>query len=81
MRTFHLTIAKVGTNLFDGEAASVSLPGTEGVFEVLAEHEAFVAELRSGNIRVTNAEGASQTFPIGGGVAEVSRNQATVLLS
>ncbi|MFA6503051.1 MAG: F0F1 ATP synthase subunit epsilon [Candidatus Paceibacterota bacterium] len=81
MKTFHLTIAKVGTNLFDGEAASVSLPGSEGVFEVLADHEAFVSELRSGDIRVTDTEGASQTFPIGGGIAEISHNQATILLS
>jgi len=80
MKTFHLTIAKVGENLFDGEAVSVSLPGIEGTFEVLAEHEAFVSELAPGEARVTSADNARHTFPITGGIAEISRNQATVLL-
>ncbi|MHB8860314.1 MAG: FoF1 ATP synthase subunit delta/epsilon [Minisyncoccota bacterium] len=80
-KTFHLTIAKVGENLFDGEVASVSLPGVEGMFEVLADHEAFVSELRSGEARVAAANGEKHRFPIGnGGIAEVSGNQATILL-
>ncbi len=80
MKTFHLTIAKVGENLFDGEALSVSLPGTEGVFQVLADHEAFVTDLHEGVAKVVDATGATHEFPITKGVAEISRNQATVLL-
>jgi len=80
-KTFHLTIAKVGENLFDGEVVSVSLPGTEGVFEVLAGHEAFVSELRPGQARVTSEDGETHVFEIvSKGIAEVSRNQATILL-
>ena len=80
-KTFHLTIAKVGENLFDGDVVSVSLPGVEGVFEVLAGHEAFVSELRPGKIRVTTEAGETHRFEIPDrGVAEVSHNQATVLL-
>lgn len=81
MKTFHLTIAKVGENLFDGDVASASFPGKEGVFEVLAEHEAFVSELVPGRVRVTTLDGERQFFDISGnGLAEVSRNQATILL-
>ncbi len=81
MKTFHLTIAKVGENLFEGEVESASFPGVEGVFQVLAEHEAFVSPLRSGQIRVTTADGTEHHFEVReGGVAEVSRNQATILL-
>jgi F-type H+-transporting ATPase subunit epsilon len=79
-KTFHLTIAKVGENLFDGDAVSVSLPGSEGVFQVLADHEAFVAELREGTAKVVSADGSAHDFPITRGVAEISRNQATILL-
>jgi F-type H+-transporting ATPase subunit epsilon len=79
--TFHLTIAKVGENLFDGEAASVTLPGVEGEFTVLAYHEAFVSELKEGVARIKSAEGTTSTIPVvHGGIAEVSHNQATVLL-
>jgi len=81
MKTFHLTVAKVGENLFDGEAVSASLPGSEGVFQILAEHEAFVSELKNGEMHVKAADDRMHHFKIlKGGVAEVSRNQATILL-
>ena len=79
-KTFHLTIAKVGENLFDGEAVSATLPGEEGMFTVMANHEAFVTPLKKGDAHVETTDGAKQTFSITGGIAEVSNNQATVLL-
>jgi F-type H+-transporting ATPase subunit epsilon len=80
-KTFHLTVARVGENLFDGEVISASLPGSEGVFQILAEHEAFVSELKKGELHIKTAEEQLQHFDIPeGGIAEVSRNQATILL-
>lgn len=80
-KTFHLTVAKVGENLFEGDVLSVSLPGTEGVFEVLAEHEAFVSELRNGEIYIKAADAHIHRLHVPqGGIAEVSHNQATILL-
>ena len=81
MKSFHLTIARVGENLFDGHAVSIILPGKEGVFEVLAGHEALVSPLKSGEARVKTTDGQTQTFPVvEGSIAEVSGGQATVLL-
>lgn len=81
MKTFHLTIAKIGENLFDGEAVSVSLPGREGIFQVLAAHEAFVSELVPGNIHIKTKEGNMHTIQIERkAIAEISHNQMTVLL-
>ncbi|MEK7511307.1 MAG: hypothetical protein AAB582_03660 [Patescibacteria group bacterium] len=79
-KTFHLTIAKVGANLYDGEALSVTLPGTDGVFTVYAEHEAFVTPLKEGEAKVKSVDGKEETFAIERGIAEVSSNQVTVLL-
>jgi F0F1-type ATP synthase epsilon subunit len=80
-RTFHLTIARVGENLFDGEAVSAALPGAEGAFEVLAGHEPLVSRLGEGRVRVKAADGESYHFDIeAGGIAEVSGGEATVLL-
>ena len=80
-KTFHLTIAKVGQNLFDGPAESVTLPGKEGVFEVLSSHEPFVSELKEGQVWVTAEGGEEHHFDIkAGGIAEISNNQATILL-
>ncbi len=80
-KTFHLTVAKVGENIFDGEAISVSLPGTEGVFQVLAGHEASVSELAPGKMQIKDADNQLYDFELlEGGIAEVSGNQATILL-
>ena len=79
--TFQLTIANVGENLFAGQAVSVTLPGVEGVFTVMAGHEPFVTPLKSGVALVKTAEGEETSFTLGeGGICEVSGGQATVLL-
>ncbi|MDB4992437.1 MAG: H+transporting two-sector ATPase delta/epsilon subunit [Parcubacteria group bacterium] len=80
-KTFHLTIAKVGENLFDGEAVSVIVPGAEGVLTVMANHEAFVSPLKEGKIRVEAEDGTKTEFELHTtGILEVSNNQATVIL-
>lgn len=80
-KPFHLTIARVGENLFDGEAVKVVLPGVEGVFTVMAGHEPFVSELTEGEALVEDMEGKAHKIHIHDkGIAEVSENQATVLL-
>jgi F-type H+-transporting ATPase subunit epsilon len=79
--TFHLTIAQVGRNLFDGEAVSVTLPGEEGVFTVLANHEAFVTPTKIGEVRIETPDGQHQKVELTTtGIAEISNNQATVIL-
>jgi len=80
-KTFHLTVARVGENIFDGEAVSITLPGVDGVFTVLAGHEAFVSELKEGEAKIEAATGEKHHVPIHfGGVAEISGGQATILL-
>lgn len=80
-KTFRLTIANVGENLFDGEAVSVTLPGVEGMFTVMAGHEAFVTPLKEGVALVKTDDGSESSYTIHtGGIAEVSGGQATVLL-
>ncbi len=80
-KTFHLTIAEVGNNIFDGEAVSVTLPGEEGVFAVMANHEAFVTPLKAGEAIIETADGQKQQVALpNGGIAEVSQNQTTVIL-
>ena len=80
-KTFHLTIAKVGENLFDGDAISLHVPGSEGELTVLANHEAFVTPLKPGTIRVEGAGGEKQDILLEkDGILEVSQNQATVIL-
>lgn len=80
-KTFHLTIAKVGENLFDADAQSVTLPGEDGQFTVMAGHEAFVTPLTPGTAHIKHGNGDTTDIEIlGAGIAEVSGDQATVIL-
>lgn len=81
MRYFPLTIASVGETLFSDEIASVTAPGTDGAFTVLAGHEPFVTTLTEGAITVREADGNEQTFETARGVFETDGRSATVLLS
>jgi F-type H+-transporting ATPase subunit epsilon len=77
----HVTVTSVAEKLFDGQAQSVTVPGADGVLEVLAHHEPFVSTLRAGTVVVKVQGNEDKTFDIGeGGVIEVSNNHATVLL-
>ncbi|HUO50060.1 MAG TPA: F0F1 ATP synthase subunit epsilon [Candidatus Paceibacterota bacterium] len=77
--TFHLVIASVGENLFDGAALAATIPTNTGEITVLPHHEPLVVTLKQGTVRVkTNTE--EKKFTIAGGVLEVSNNRAVVLL-
>ncbi len=72
-------VAKVGESLFEGEARSVSVPGSEGDMTILPHHEPLITALRKGTVKVTTAE-QTQEFAIEKGLVEVSNNEVIVLL-
>ncbi len=80
-KTFHLTVARIGENVFDGEVTTLILPGTDGTFTVLAHHEPLVSELKDGETHFVASDGKHYHIPVQkGGIAEISNNQATILL-
>jgi F-type H+-transporting ATPase subunit epsilon len=74
-----VVIAKVTENLYDGEAESLTVPGSAGEMTVLGEHMPVVTTLKEGTI-VVRAKDGEKTFAIKGGVMEVRRDGATVIL-
>ncbi|MDB5225467.1 MAG: atpC [Candidatus Adlerbacteria bacterium] len=77
----HLVIAKVGESLFDGEAYSLTAPGTAGEMTVLGHHEPLITTLKAGDLRVHLVQGDEpKVFPITGGVLEIRSDGATVIL-
>lgn len=75
----YVRIAKVGQALFEGEALSVSVPGTEGDMTILPHHSALISALRDGTVKVLTSE-TTETFEITKGLIEVSNNEVIVLL-
>ncbi len=66
--------------LFDGEAVSVGVPGSEGDFGVLDGHAPVIATLKEGTVSVELEGGATKEFAISGGVAEVVPERCTLLV-
>ncbi len=76
-----VVIAKVDENLFDGEARSLTVPGTEGEMTILSHHMPLITTLREGVITLRPLDGEPKEFPSSrGGILEVDGESATVVL-
>jgi len=76
---FPLTITTVTKQLFSDDVTSVTLPGAEGELTVLKNHVPLITTLVKGTITV-RGKGDNRTFPVTGGLLEVSRAGAVVLV-
>jgi F-type H+-transporting ATPase subunit epsilon len=79
-------------SIFNGEATSVSLPGTNGIFQVLDNHAPIISSLKSGEIiievkdasKYENIESRKVSdnkigLVIKGGIVELVKNKLVVL--
>lgn len=67
------------SNVFQGEAVSVVLPGIDGSLGILNNHAPLITSLRAGVIEVKTADGRNLEFEVKGGTVEMLNNQLTVL--
>jgi F-type H+-transporting ATPase subunit epsilon len=74
----NLEIITPDKKVFAGEANAVTLPGSDGQFQVLNNHAPLVSTLDRGNV-VIDVNGVKQTMIIDGGVVEVLNNKVLVL--
>ena len=61
--------------LFDGQARSITLPGEEGVFELLPYHKPIISRLISGTILVDD-----KSIPVRRGIVKFDNNKATIVV-
>ena len=78
MSTFNAQILTPNGSLFEGEVTGVQLPGTQGSFEVKANHAPIVSTLDKGSVLVRKKDGDTN-FNISGGFVEVNNNTLTLL--
>ena len=74
-----LTIVTPTGEAFQGEVESVVLPGSEGDFGVLENHERFLTPLRVGAVEIQQADDTLYAA-IASGFAEVGADGVTVLV-
>ena len=77
-----LTVHIVGpeATLWQGEAASVSVPAADGELGIRPGRQPVLAVLRPGKVRITAEGGASETVDILGGFVSVDDDDITVVV-
>ena len=78
MAKLHFSLVSPEAELFSGEADSVLVPGTEGLFEVQAGHSPLMSTLSPGMLVVRDG-GTERKIYVRGGFADVSASGLTVL--
>lgn len=68
------------SQLYEGEARAVNVPGTQGPFEILEKHAPIVSSLGKGVIVLTDQQGIKHRFSISKGFVEVLKNEVNVLV-
>jgi F-type H+-transporting ATPase subunit epsilon len=75
-----LEILTPDKKVYEGEATSVTLPGTMGSFEILNHHAPIISTLEDGKLTVRGGNsGKEEVFLIKSGVVEASNNKVVVL--
>ena len=75
-----LEILTPDKKVYEGEATSVTLPGTLGFFEILSHHAPIVSTLEDGKVTVRGGSaGKEEVYLIQGGVVEASDNKVIIL--
>ncbi len=73
-----LEIITPDKKVYAGEVTSVTVPGTNGRFEMLTNHAAIISTLLNGTVKLTDKEGV-KTFDVKGGVVENLNNKIIIL--
>jgi F-type H+-transporting ATPase subunit epsilon len=76
--SFNLKIITPQGSVFEGDVESLYAPGTDGYFGVLSSHAPMVSAIGTGIMKV-DKEGDIQYYVISGGVAEINREETTIL--
>jgi F-type H+-transporting ATPase subunit epsilon len=78
MSTFIAQILTPEGSLFEGDVTGVQMPGSQGSFEVKANHAPIVSTLEEGDVLVRKSDGET-SYKISGGFVEVAENKLTLL--
>ena len=71
MAAFPFELVSPDKVLFSGPAQAVVIPGDEGDFQVLADHEPLLSSVRPGVVAIDDAAGGRHRVFVRGGFAEV----------
>ena len=80
MEKLKLEILTPNGSIFDGEAISVTLPGEEGEFGVLAHHSSLTTLLEAGVVDIEKEDKSVESILINWGVVQVDEKKVIILV-
>ena len=80
METLKLEILTPSGPIYNGEAASVTLPGEEGEFGVLPQHASLTTLLSAGVIEIEKGDKSTESVVVNWGVVQVDEEKVVVLV-
>ncbi|HBI25041.1 MAG TPA: ATP synthase F1 subunit epsilon [Nitrospiraceae bacterium] len=78
-KNFKLVIITMEKTVYDSEVIYIIAPGDIGYLGVLPDHAPLITSLRTGNLDITDQNGAKSRMIINGGFMEVLNNTVTIL--
>lgn len=81
MSTFKLTVASPDGNKFSGDAARLTVRGSEGDLAVMAGHIPFITAVKPCDCVILLPDGSEKTGRTEGGLLTVSSDETTLLSS
>ena len=79
MSELNLNITTPSKKIFSGEIKAITVPGTNGSFQVLRNHAPIISTLEIGVIKIDLPDGKSDYYAVGGGTIEVLNNNIVQL--
>jgi F-type H+-transporting ATPase subunit epsilon len=80
MEKLKLEILTPNGSIFDGEAVSITLPGEEGEFGVLAHHSSLSTLLEAGVVDIEKEDKSVESILINWGVVQVDEEKVIILV-
>ena len=79
-KTFPLQVLRIDETIFNGDAISVTAPGSTGELTILAEHETMLSSLQKGELSIRTPDNKEQRIQIEHGFIEATNRRVVVLL-
>ena len=81
MNTYKLVVSTPDGSVFDDDATTLIVRGTEGELAVMAGHIPFITAVKLGKCKIVLADEKEKSATIGGGILTVQGEKTTLLCS
>jgi F-type H+-transporting ATPase subunit epsilon len=80
MKLLEVEVYTPSKAVYENKAVSVTVPGTQGSFQILYNHAPILSSLEIGRVKIEEEAGEKLDFATSGGTVEVQNNKVLLLV-